>query len=168
MTGIQLHDMNCGLKAYRNEVVKNIEVYGEMHRYIPYLAKNAGFANIGEKVVHHNKRKYGKSKFGLNRFINGYLGFAELVVFAEVWKEADAFVWSPWNFDVPGRRSHHPLANYRQTYSPEQRSQIQSCHGPAAVLSGAGNRYRWYPIVPCRLHCRACQPQFLRPQQLPY
>jgi len=78
VTGIQLHDMNCGLKAYRNEVVKNIEVYGEMHRYIPYLAKNAGFANIGEKVVHHNKRKYGKSKFGLNRFINGYLDLLSL------------------------------------------------------------------------------------------
>ena len=68
-----LHDFNCGLKAYRNEVVKNIEVYGEMHRYIPYLAKNAGFDKIGEKVVHHQARKYGKSKFGLNRFFNGYL-----------------------------------------------------------------------------------------------
>jgi len=78
VTGINLHDMNCGLKAYRNEVIKNIEVYGEMHRYIPYLAKNAGFANIGEKVVHHNKRKYGKSKFGLNRFVNGYLDLLSL------------------------------------------------------------------------------------------
>ena len=73
VTGIKLHDMNCGLKAYRKEVVKNIEVYGEMHRFIPYLAKEAGFGNIGEKVVHHRKRKYGKSKFGLNRFINGFL-----------------------------------------------------------------------------------------------
>ena len=62
VTGIKLHDMNCGLKAYRNEVVKNIEVYGEMHRYIPYLAKNAGFGNIGEKVVQHHVRKFGKSK----------------------------------------------------------------------------------------------------------
>ena len=78
VTGIHLHDMNCGLKAYKNEVVKNIEVYGEMHRYIPYLAKNAGFSNIGEKVVHHNKRKYGKSKFGLNRFVNGYLDLLSL------------------------------------------------------------------------------------------
>ena len=67
ITGIHLHDMNCGLKAYRNEVVKNIEVYGEMHRYIPYLAKNAGFERITEKPVHHQKRKYGKSKFGLER-----------------------------------------------------------------------------------------------------
>ncbi|MBQ2148824.1 MAG: glycosyltransferase family 2 protein [Bacteroidales bacterium] len=73
VTGIKLHDMNCGLKAYRNEVVKNIEVYGEMHRFIPYLAKQAGFDKIGEKVVHHQARKYGKSKFGMNRFIHGFL-----------------------------------------------------------------------------------------------
>ena len=73
-----LHDFNCGLKAYRKEVVKNIEVYGEMHRYIPWLAKNAGFTKIGEKVVHHQARKYGKTKFGLNRFINGYLDLITL------------------------------------------------------------------------------------------
>ena len=73
VTGIKLHDMNCGLKAYRKDVVKNIEVYGEMHRFIPYLAKEAGFGNIGEKVVQHRKRKYGKSKFGLSRFVNGFL-----------------------------------------------------------------------------------------------
>ncbi len=78
VTGIHLHDMNCGLKAYRNEVVKNIEVYGEMHRYIPYLAKNAGFTKIGEKVVHHQARKYGKSKFGIERFVNGYLDLLSL------------------------------------------------------------------------------------------
>ena len=73
-----LHDFDCGLKAYRRDVVKNIEVYGEMHRYIPYLAKNAGFDKIGEKVVHHQARKYGKSKFGLNRFFNGYLDLITL------------------------------------------------------------------------------------------
>ena len=78
ITGIKLHDMNCGLKAYRNEVVKNIEVYGEMHRYIPYLAKNAGFTRITEKPVHHQKRKYGKSKFGMDRFINGFLDLLSL------------------------------------------------------------------------------------------
>ena len=79
VSGIKnLHDFNCGLKAYRKEVVKNIEVYGEMHRYIPYLAKNAGFDKIGEKVVQHQARKYGKSKFGLNRFINGYLDLITL------------------------------------------------------------------------------------------
>ena len=78
VTGIQLHDMNCGLKAYRNEVVKNIEVFSEMHRYIPYLAKNAGFTKIGEKVVQHRKREFGVSKFGLNRFVNGYLDLLTL------------------------------------------------------------------------------------------
>ena len=78
ITGIRLHDMNCGLKAYGNEVVKNIEVYGEMHRYIPYLAKNAGFERITEKPVRHQKRKYGKSKFGLERFVNGFLDLLSL------------------------------------------------------------------------------------------
>ncbi len=78
ITGIKLHDMNCGLKAYRSEVVKNIEVYGEMHRYIPYLAKNAGFTKIGEMPVHHQKRKYGKSKFGMSRFVNGFLDLLSL------------------------------------------------------------------------------------------
>ena len=78
ITGIRLHDMNCGLKAYRSEVVKDIEVYGEMHRYIPYLAKNAGYTRITEKKVHHQKRKYGKSKFGMNRFVNGFLDLLSL------------------------------------------------------------------------------------------
>ena len=73
VTGIKLHDMNCGLNAYRGEVVKNIEVYGEMHRFIPYLAKNAGYEKIGEKVVKHQARKYGVSKFGMERFMNGFL-----------------------------------------------------------------------------------------------
>ncbi len=80
VSGIKnLHDFNCGLKAYRKDVVKNIEVYGEMHRYIPYLAKNAGFDKIGEKVVHHQARKFGHTKFGgLNRFVNGYLDLLSL------------------------------------------------------------------------------------------
>lgn len=72
-SGVRLHDFNCGLKAYSNTVVKHIDVYGEMHRYIPVLAKNAGFTNIGEKVVQHQARKYGHTKFGMNRFINGFL-----------------------------------------------------------------------------------------------
>jgi len=73
MSGIKLHDMNCGLKAYRKEVVKSIEIFGEMHRYIPVIAKAAGFGKIGEKVVQHQERKYGVTKFGLNRFVNGFL-----------------------------------------------------------------------------------------------
>ena len=79
MSGIHLHDFNCGLKAYRNKVVKSIEVYGEMHRYIPVLAKWAGFRNIGEKVVEHRKRKYGTTKFGWDRFINGFLDLATIM-----------------------------------------------------------------------------------------
>lgn len=83
VSGIRnLHDFNCGLKAYRKEVVKNIEVYGDMHRYIPYLAKNAGYDKIGEKVVHHQARKYGKTKFGLDRFVNGYLDLITLWFFS--------------------------------------------------------------------------------------
>lgn len=78
VTGIKLHDMNCGLKAYKKEVVKNIEIYNDMHRYIPALAKNAGFINIGEKVVEHRPRKYGKTKFGMRRFFNGYLDLITL------------------------------------------------------------------------------------------
>lgn len=72
-SGLKLHDFNCGLKAYKNEVIKNIKVSGEMHRYIPVLAKNEGFVKIGEKVVQHQARKYGETKFGMNRFINGFL-----------------------------------------------------------------------------------------------
>ena len=78
VTGIKLHDMNCGLKAYRRDVVKDIEVYGEMHRFIPYLAKNAGYDRIGEKVVLHHARKYGSSKFGIERFTNGFLDLMSL------------------------------------------------------------------------------------------
>ncbi|MCK9205383.1 MAG: glycosyltransferase family 2 protein [Bacteroidales bacterium] len=73
ISGIKLHDFNCGLKAYKQSVVKSIELYGDMHRYIPFLAKWAGFTNIGEKIVHHQKRKFGKTKFGLDRFYKGYL-----------------------------------------------------------------------------------------------
>ncbi len=78
MSGIQLHDFNCGLKSYKKKVIKTVEVYGEMHRYIPVLAKLAGYKNIGEKVVEHRARKYGVTKFGLSRFINGFLDLLTL------------------------------------------------------------------------------------------
>lgn len=83
VTGIKLHDFNCGLKAYKLEVVKSIEVYGDMHRYMPYLAKNAGYTRIGEKVVQHQARKYGTTKFGLDRFVNGYLDLMTLWFFSK-------------------------------------------------------------------------------------
>lgn len=83
VTGIYLHDFNCGLKAYRNDVIKSIEVYSDMHRLIPYLVKNAGFTKIGEKVVQHRARKYGSTKFGLSRFVNGYLDLLTLWFFGK-------------------------------------------------------------------------------------
>lgn len=79
MSGIKLHDMNCGLKIYKNQVIKSIEVFGEMHRYIPVLAKAAGFGKIGEKPVIHQKRKYGTSKFGMERFVNGFLDLSTIL-----------------------------------------------------------------------------------------
>ena len=86
-TGIKLHDMNCGLKAYRNRVVKNIEVFGEMHRYIPVLAAKAGFTRIGEKVVEHHARKYGVTKFGLSRFTNGFLDLLTILFISRFGKK---------------------------------------------------------------------------------
>ena len=87
MSGIKLHDFNCGLKAYRRDVVKSIEVYGEMHRYIPVIAKWAGFSNIGEKVVQHRKRQYGVTKFGLDRFVNGYLDLMSIMFISKFGKQ---------------------------------------------------------------------------------
>jgi glycosyltransferase involved in cell wall biosynthesis len=87
LSGIYLHDFNCGLKAYKNAVVKSIEVYGDMHRYIPVLAKYAGFSNIGEKVVQHQARKYGTTKFGLNRFVNGPLDLLTVVFMGKFGKK---------------------------------------------------------------------------------
>lgn len=86
-SGLELNDFNCGLKAYRHQVVKNIEVYGEMHRYIPVLAKNAGFGRIGEKAVKHQARKFGETKFGMNRFINGFLDLITLWFFSRFGKQ---------------------------------------------------------------------------------
>ena len=91
MSGIYLHDFNCGLKAYRHEVVKSIEVYGEMHRYIPVIAKWAGFGKIGEKVVQHRKREYGVTKFGMNRFINGYLDLMSIMFMSKFGKQPMQF-----------------------------------------------------------------------------
>jgi hypothetical protein len=86
-SGIKLHDFNCGLKAYKKNVVKCIEVYGEMHRYIPLLAKWAGFKKIGEKVVEHRPRKYGVTKFGWNRFVNGFLDLASIMFMGKFGKK---------------------------------------------------------------------------------
>jgi len=87
ISDLELHDFNCGLKAYNNEVVKNIEVYGEMHRYIPVIAKWAGFPKVGEKVVVHQARKYGSTKFGMNRFVNGFLDLISLFFMSKFGKK---------------------------------------------------------------------------------
>jgi glycosyltransferase involved in cell wall biosynthesis len=94
MSGIKLHDFNCGLKAYRNEVIKCVEVYGEMHRYIPYMAKKAGFKKIGEKIVKHQKRKYGVTKFGWERFINGPLDLLSIMFISKFGKRPMHFFGS--------------------------------------------------------------------------
>ncbi len=145
-----LHDFNCGLKAYRRDVVKNIEVYGEMHRYIPYLAKNAGFAKIGEKPVHHQARKFGTSKFmGWNRFVNGYLDLMTL--------------WFLSNF---GKKPMHVFGflgsvvffiaflsliglGHRQESSTSQRRIRSSHHRLALLLHCASSRWYWVVSSSC-------------------
>jgi len=94
MSGVKLHDMNCGLKAYRSDVIKSIEVYGEMHRYIPVIARWAGFKKIGEKVVAHQARKYGYSKFGISRFLNGFLDLATILFISKFGKRPMHFFGS--------------------------------------------------------------------------
>lgn len=102
VSGIYLHDFNCGLKAYRKKVVKSIEVYGEMHRYIPVIAKWSGFRKIGEKVVEHRARKYGVTKFGLNRFINGFLDLASITFVGKYGKRPMHFFgsWGSLSFGI--------------------------------------------------------------------
>ena len=101
---IHLHDFNCGLKAYRHDVIKSIEIYGEMHRYIPVLAKRAGFTNIGEKVVEHRARQYGVTKFGWNRFINGFLDLMSVTFMTKFGKKPMHFfgVWGSLMFFIGG------------------------------------------------------------------
>ena len=132
-----LHDFNCGLKAYRKDVVKNIEVYGEMHRYIPYLAKNAGFDKIGEKPVHHQARKFGKSKFmGWNRFFNGYLDLITL-----------------WFLS-------------RQALVPGSRHSAATHHRLALLLHRTHRDDDWHTVLPRRIHRRPCEPLVAEPQRL--
>ena len=96
ISGINLHDFNCGLKAYKNRVIQDIQVYGEMHRYIPVIAKWNGYAKIGEKVVEHRARKYGQTKFGLERFINGFLDLLSIMFVSRFRKKPMHFFWDIW------------------------------------------------------------------------
>lgn len=126
MSKIKLHDFNCGLKAYRKDVIKCIEVYGEMHRYIPVIAKWAGFTKIGEKVVQHNKRKYGKTKFGMNRFINGFLDLISISFVGRFGKRPMHFfgLWGTFlffaGFVIAGYLAYEKiaLATYKMTERP--------------------------------------------------
>ena len=154
-----LHDFNCGLKAYRKEVVKHIEVYGEMHRYIPYLAKNAGFKKIGEKVVHHQARKYGTTKFGLNRFGNGYLDLLSLVPF-QIRHQADAFLRTVGIIDVSDRNDFCHHRRCQQTICHVQRSPLPTGDRLSLFLFVTyGNDYRYAIIlsrIPWRTHLAQC------------
>ena len=140
VTGLKLHDMNCGLKAYRGEVVKEIEVYGDMHRYIPYIAKNAGFTRIGEKVVVHRKRKYGKSKFGMSRFFNGFLDLMT-IWFLSGFGKKPMHIFGVWGI---------PLADHRQGRCPGPGSEIPLRHRPAPLLPGPGSHSRGLHALPHR------------------
>ena len=160
VTGLHLHDMNCGLKAYRQEVVKNIEVFSEMHRYIPYLAKNAGFTKIGEKVVQHRKREFGVSKFGLNRFVNGYL--------EQVRQATDALLRADRESDVLPRLCGNSSCWGHETLRPAPRrachaGRDQSVFPPEHTDDGA-----WLHAVSGRLFRRAHNPQLTVAQRLPH
>ena len=154
VTGLKLHDMNCGLKAYRGEVVKEIEVYGDMHRYIPYIAKNAGFTRIGEKVVVHRKRKYGKSKFGMSRFFNGFLDLMTIWFLSSFGKKPMHIfgVWgivslrSPCTSSESGASSPSSSASSSPSGSSSTRSSPRSA-GCASVRSptSPSSTWRWWP-----------------------
>ncbi len=149
-----LHDFNCGLKAYRRDVVKHIEVYGDMHRYIPYLAKNAGFSRIGEKVVHHQARKYGKTKFGLDRFVNGYLDLITLWFSNKFGKKPMHFFWAYGLVDVyigiyigGSCRRHEAVQHVR-------RQPLLTSHRLPILLHRIDANDPRHTAFPCRIHRR--------------
>ena len=163
ITGIRLHDMNCGLKAYRNEVVKSIEVYGEMHRYIPYLAKNAGYTRITEKPVHHQKR-YQQIR---NREVCQWFPRPSFTLVPEHFRqETDAFLRFHRLADVPDRIHNDRLDHCRQTDQPVRASEIQGSDRPATVLSCHPDSSSRSDAVPGRFHLRNDFPEFKRTEQI--
>ena len=152
ITGIRLHDMNCGLKAYNSEVVKNIEVYGEMHRFIPYLAKNAGFTKITEKPVHHQKRKYGKSKFGMSRFVNGFLDLLSIWFLCTFGKNPMHFfgLTGILMFLTGGIIAVWLIIS--KLIHQSNGLDFEAGYRPAALLSGPRGRTCRSTVVPFRLH----------------
>ena len=149
-----LHDFNCGLKAYRNDVVKHIEVYGDMHRYIPYLAKNAGFKRIGEKVVKHQARKYGTTKFGLDRFVNGYLDLGTRMVHLQIRGQANASVRIARLTDVPVRTYSRGRSRVWQTIQPIPRPALPPGNRIALFFPCTDTYGHWLATISCRLHRR--------------
>jgi glycosyltransferase involved in cell wall biosynthesis len=150
MSGIHnLHDFNCGLKAYKKDVVKSIEVYGEMHRYIPVIAKWAGFSNIQEQVVQHYPRKYGTTKFGAGRFVKGFLDLMSIFFVGKFAKRP-----------MHRRRQfccgffHYDISDCREAYSYCQRNRLSERDGSTFVLSCLGGNPYWDTTVLDRFYCR--------------
>ena len=160
VSGIGLHDFNCGLKAYRRKVVKAIEVYGEMHRFIPILAKQAGFRRIGEKPVEHRARKYGRSKFGLERMLKGYLDLISVLFMSHFGRSPMYFFGSPY------RRRHDGLDHRRQNLEAGPRTAAEGGYRSAAFLFGDSGDYPRSPAVFGGIFGRAYQPRLLRQEQI--
>lgn len=158
VSGIKLHDFNCGLKAYRRKVVKSIEVYGEMHRFIPILAKQAGFRRIGEKVVEHHARKYGCSKFGLERTVKGYLDLITVLFMTHFGPLADVFLRQSGDADVPYRRRDYGVDHCRKDLETGARAVAAPGHRSAALLPGDPRRDPRRAVVPGGVPGRAHQP----------
>lgn len=159
VTGINLHDMNCGLKAYRNEVVKNIEVYGEMHRYIPYLAKNAGFGNITEKPVQRPEEEIWSQQIRSGEICEWLSRPDLLMVSQQIRKEAYAFLRLHRNTDVPCRWLYDHLDHRRETDTARQGRGLQACSRAAYVLSCTPCRHSGSPAVSRRIYMRNGFPQ---------
>ena len=167
VSGIKLHDFNCGLKAYRRKVVKSIEVYGEMHRYIPILAKEAGFRRIGEKVVCHRARKYGSSKFGMERMVKGYLDLITVSFLSHFGRSPMYFFRRVGDAHVPAGRLLDDLDHRRQALQAGARPAAAGRHRAAALLPFDASGHPRRAVFPGRFPGRADRPQRLRPQQIP-
>ena len=156
-SGIRLHDFNCGLKAYDGEVVRSIEVYGEMHRYIPLLAKEAGFRKIGEKIVQHRPRKYGITKYGLDRFLKGYLDMLTISFITRFGKSPDASVRDAGLADVPDRVCHGSIPGNTQAGLCTSGTQGAAGDRQSVFLYRPGSNDNRVFSFSYGVPCRACQ-----------
>lgn len=165
-TGIRLHDFNCGLKAYRRKVVKSIEVYGEMHRFIPVLARQAGFRRIGEKVVDHHARKYGHSKFGLERMVKGYLDLISVLFMSHFGRSPMYFFGGLGTvmFLLGGATTVWIIAE--KLWKAGSRPPLRPVADQPLFYLGHPGRHPGRPALPRGVHRRTDQPQFVGPQQV--